>query len=251
MEQNHHVDLLILEHIRRKNINARYSERAFAKSLGLSPGFLKLLFQGKKNISQSRAKIVADRLNWTQSQKSTFLKSVPASSKVEKMLKNKFVLSDTDFFEVSDWFHFAIIELIKVKKGKVTTDQICKEFNISRTEADFALKHLVRLEILKTKDSKIYSAPDKYEIPSVSSSGIRKYHKQMLNRAIEAIEDQPMEQRDLRGLTLAFDQKQISEAQKEIQKFVTHFEKKFVPQAANSVYQLSLAFFKLNNGDNI
>lgn len=70
-----YVDLILEEFSRRRNANFRYSERAFARDIGVSPGFLKLVIQRKKNLSLERAKSVAIRLGWTESKKAQFLKS--------------------------------------------------------------------------------------------------------------------------------------------------------------------------------
>lgn len=244
------VDFLMAEYVRRKNDNSRYSERAFAQALGLSPGFLKLLFQGKKQLSLARAQEVALRLQWTESQKAKFLNSMQtASAKKAKSLKGKFLLSDLDFFEISDWFHFAIIELIKAKDGQCSLEEICQRLEISKTEATFALKHLKRLNMVEELKNGSYRVPDSYEVPSITSEGIRKYHKQMLELAKDAVEKQTMNERDLRGLTIAFDQARVEEAKEDIQKFVAQFEKKYGKGPRDSVYQLSLALFRLDKGE--
>lgn len=244
------VDFLMAEYVRRKNDNSRYSERAFAQALGLSPGYLKLFFQGKKQLSLARAQEVALRLQWTESQKAKFLNSIhTASAKKAKTLKGKFLLSDLDFFEISDWFHFGIIELIKAKDGQCRLEEICQRLEISKNEATFALKHLKRLKMVEEEKKGIYRVPDSYEVTSITSEGIRKYHKQMLERAKDAVENQTMNERDLRGLTIAFDRARVNEAKEDIQKFVAQFEKKYGKGSRDSVYQLSLALFRLDKGE--
>lgn len=242
-------DFLISEYIRRKSDNNRYSERAFAKSLGLSPGFLKLFFQGKKHLSFMRAREIAFRFQWTEAQRLRFLNSILIeSTKKANTLKGKLLLNDLNFFEISDWFHFAIIELIKANDGETSIDEICRRLLISKVEATFALKHLKHLDLVKEITKNNFSVPDAYEMPSSSSEGIRKYHKQMLQYAKDSVEDQDVLERDLRGLTIAFDKSRIQEAKKDIQKFVAQFEKKYGKGSRNSVYQLSLAFFRLDKG---
>lgn len=244
------TDFLIAEYVRRKGDNSHYSERAFAGALGLSPGFLKLLFQGKKKLSFPRAQEIAHKLQWTEVQRAKFLSAIQDhSEKSAKSLKGKFLLSELDFFEISDWFHFAIIELIKARSGRCTLKEICKQLAISKTEAAFAVKHLTRLNLVEEVDKGYYHVPESYEVPSVSSAGIRKYHSQMLERAKESIEKQSMTERDLRGLTMAFDRSRLQEAKEDIQKFVAQFEKKYGKGSRDSVYQMNLAFFRLDQGE--
>ncbi len=247
-----YVDILAGEYAQRKNSNDRYSERAFAQSLGLSPGYMKLLFQGKKRLSLARAQVLANRLGWTELKKQKFLSVVAANSlKTKKLLKDKLILKDSTFFEISDWFHFAIIELIKVNGGTTSLKQVCSKFNLSQVEAKFALKNLVTAGLLETTDDKKYKSPKRYEMPSVSSKGIRKFHGQTLRLALAAIEGQSLEKRDLRSLTLAFDQDRLLEAKEFVAKFVSDFEDRFGGENRNlnSVYQLNLAFFRLDKED--
>jgi hypothetical protein len=89
---------------------------------------------------------------------------------------------------------------------------------------------------------------EQYAVPSLSSSGIRKFHRQMLEKAIAAVEDQSTEERQLRGLTLAFDSKRIDEAAQMIKGFMTRFERRFAAGSPDRVYQMSLAFFSLDKG---
>jgi len=74
------TDFLMAEYVRRKDDNGRYSERSFAQALGLSPGFLKLLFQGKKHLSLARAQEITLRLQWTEAKRVKFLDSIQANS---------------------------------------------------------------------------------------------------------------------------------------------------------------------------
>lgn len=241
---------LMAEYVRRKSDNSRYSERAFAQALGLSPGFLKLLFQGKKKLSLTRAQEITLRLPWTESQRAKFLKAVQAqSANKAKALKGKFLVNDVDFFEISDWFHFAIIELIKARNGQCNLEEVCKFLAISKTEAAFALKHLKRLNLIEEVARASYRVPESYEVPSTTSAGIRKHHKQMFQRAKEAIDEQIVTERELRGLTIAFNKSRMQEAAEDIQKFVAQFEKKYGSGTRDSVYQLSLAFFRLDKGE--
>ncbi len=245
--KNDYIDLVISEYVRRKNSNLHYSERAFARDLGVSAGFLKLLFQRKKQLGFERAKDIALRLNWAASDQSRFLESVKnASKKYSQLLSGKYVLNNDEFIDISHWFFFAILEFFKVKGGTARLKQISLAFGLSTAEASFALQHLLKLGILRKKSASLYTVPLEYEIPSISSEGIKNFHRQMLDKAKLAIDEQALLQREFRGLTLAFDRSRIDEAKNEIQKFVSKFEKKFCDQKIDSVYQISVSFFRLD-----
>jgi hypothetical protein len=105
-------DFLLREFVDRKTKNTRYSERAFARAAGVSPGFLKLVFQGKRSLSLEKARAVADRLGWTGPEAEQFLAIVQNEKKSRRLDPSKVTVEQ--FTEISDWFHFALMELLKV-----------------------------------------------------------------------------------------------------------------------------------------
>lgn len=235
------LNLLIQEFVERKTNNPRYSERAFAKSIGVSPGFLKLFFQGKRFLSAKRAKIIADRLGWSEVEADELISAV-----VKKKNPTITSLPSERFAEISDWYHFAIIEILKVKKN-LTPDQIAKYLNISPTEVNFSLSLLCKYGLVNLVDGK-YLPEQNYIVPAASSSAIRKFHRQCLEKAIEAVDAQSKEERELRSLTLAFDSSRKEEASAYIKNFVSKFEAKFGSGNLDKVYQLTLAFYGLDRG---
>jgi hypothetical protein len=237
------LNRLVLEYVERKAKNPRYSERAFAKSIGLSPGFLKLFFQGKRCISAKRAKEIADRLGWDEIEAGELINDVNRKKLIQE---EKAIVAVDRFMEISDWYHFAILELLKVKNS-LTAKELSNQLGISPLEAEFSVRLLCKHGLLKSKNGKLIPK-DNYIVPSCSSSAIRKFHKQCLSKAIDAIEEQTKEERDLRSLTLAFDESRKDEASAFIKEFVSKFEKKFGTGDFNRVYQLTLAFFSLDRG---
>ncbi len=245
---NEYIDLLTEELVQRKQNNHRYSERAFAKYLGLSPGFLKLLFQRKKQLSLIRAQEIANRLNWSRAKTKSFLESVSSQSRKNKnRLKDKFLLQSENFLEISDWFYFAIVEYLKLKKGQCTDLEIAKAFDLSTAEVRYALRRLEKAMLIHQENDG-FRIVENYEVPSISSDGIKKFHHQMQKLSQDAIYQQPIDMRDLRALTLSFDSKKFQQAQIDIQKFVSNFEKKYGGKDPDTIYQLNLSFFQLNKG---
>lgn len=238
--ENDYIDWLKKEFLERRSRNFRYSERAFAATLGLSPGFLNLIFQRKKNLSASRAKEVAKQLNWSDLRTKVFVQAVEHKS---NRLSNYSIESE-QFQEMSDWYYFGIIELLKFEKvtGAVKVQQ---RLGISRVEAQFALEVLLKANIIKKIGKHYMPTEDEYETPSMTSSAIRKFHRQSLLKAIESIDSQGIKERDLRALTIAFDSTRLSQAAAELARFMKAFERKYSSGKRNSVYQLNFAFHRL------
>ena len=243
------AEKLVAEFLERRSKNPRYSERAFAKSVGISPGYLKLLFQGKRSLSPEKAKAVADRLGWSELEALEFQNSVRNEKLVRKGKAPLAAMPVESFAEISDWYHFAIVELLKVK-SRISVSEMADRLNISETEAQFSLRALERHGLIRMEGERPVAVKN-YIVPAMSSSGIRKFHAQMLQKARESIENQPLSARKHRGLTLAFDSSRSEEAAAMIKEFMTRFEKKFSGGKPDRVYQLSLAFFSLEQEESV
>lgn len=240
------TDFLLEELLARKARNTSYSERAFARALGVSAAFLKLYLQRKRNLSAKRARIIASRLGWSERQTEQLIANLEGRKGQLKQGRGLSVPME-NFRQISDWFHFAIVELLKIK-GVWSKKSIAKRLNISVTEADYSLQTLEQNGLVK-RQAEQYIPEKNYIVPLLPSSSVRKFHRQSFERAIDAIEGQTMQERELRSLTLAFDSSRKEEAAQMISAFVKKFEEKFSEGKFDRVYQLSLAFYGLDKGE--
>ncbi|KYG63655.1 hypothetical protein AZI86_12555 [Bdellovibrio bacteriovorus] len=244
-----YIDILKFEYGSRKRQNRAYSERAFARDLGVSASFLKALFQEKKHLSEARAKLVAKKLKISQNEQQEFLRvfyrTVASASKKKE---GKAILKKDDISALSEWCCFVIVELVKIKQG-VTSQEISAVIGISPLKTKNTLKLLVEKNMLVVKEGRFFSHLGAYEVPSMPSEAIRGYHRQMLTLAIKSLEAQTFENRDFRGLTLAIEKSRIGEAKKFLDKCVSEFERRFSAKEADAIYQLHTSFFKLNKKD--
>jgi uncharacterized protein (TIGR02147 family) len=122
---------------------------------------------------------------------------------------------------------------------------------ISPTQAKKALGILLDLGLLvrDPETQKLKAADDNTETSNgISSEAIRENHKGMLQRALEAIEEQGVEQRILNGFTLQFDMKNMKDAQADISEFMKSFNEKYNSNQSNQVYQLNVQLFEHSNG---
>lgn len=204
---------LFREYQDRKSRSRGYSERAFARDIGLSPGFLKLLMQRKKKISPDRARKVARTLMWGE-EKIAFLTSGSE-------------MHDLDFLEITDWYHFAVIEMLRTSKTGLSSDEIARRLGITRSEVDYAMKHLQSAR-------------------GESAEGEAKLQRQTLTKAIEALDNQPSAATAFSAETLAFDPTRVNEVKEFFQRVVEDFKSQFGEGNRDAIYQLNLAFHRLD-----
>jgi uncharacterized protein (TIGR02147 family) len=243
------TDLLKQAYIDRKRRNPSYSERAFARDIELSPGFLKLLFQGKKSISIRRAEAISRKLNWTEFKVRAALQRLHRQ-KGEAYIRpvnaeNAHLLSMASFSLISDWYYFAILELCDVYQRGLSLRQVCRAYGLSALEAGSALKELETVGLLRRQKRQYFKVKGTYEVKSQSVEVVRKYHRQILAKAVKAVDHQDYSEREYAGVTLSFSSDRMDEAREAIQSFVQEFNAQFIGGSKDNVYQLELAFFSL------
>ena len=82
--------LILKDHLRRRQeINPRYSLRAFAKKLGISPSKVSEVISGKKRISVERGEDVAKKLGLLGKEYELFVISVQLESTSKKTDKKE------------------------------------------------------------------------------------------------------------------------------------------------------------------
>jgi uncharacterized protein (TIGR02147 family) len=255
-------DILKDELERRCQHNPRYSLRAFARDLDLSPARVSEILQSKTGLSKERAIEVAKKLGFSASETEYFadlVESEHARSQVKKNLakirlnkhENKtHQLVQLDTFKlISDWYHFAILELLTLKCAQHKVSWISESLQISEYEAQSAIERLIRLGFLIVKKGKWLPADENsVTTAEISSDAIRRFHAQILTKAIQALNLQPIEERDFTTLTLAFSRGQMQDAKDELKKLRRDFVKKFgSSEQSDSVYCLAFQFFQLTS----
>jgi uncharacterized protein (TIGR02147 family) len=82
----------------------------------------------------------------------------------------------------------------------------------------------------------------------VPSEAIRQYHRQLLKRALDALDFQPVQERDITGISFSCDTKDIEAIRREISEFQDRMIAKYHRSRGNEVYHLETALFRLTEG---
>jgi uncharacterized protein (TIGR02147 family) len=250
----------------KKEFNPSYSLRAFARDLNIPSSNLVNIINGKLGISKKRAENIADQLNFSRFEKVKFINLVQAESsrskkerlvaseklsRLHQVLNGKKVPCEDYFKYISEWYYFALLELITTKSFQSNIDWIAKRLKIKKDLAIVALERLERLGLMAKQDgeylSKNISIETSFDIPS---SSIKKHNTQILNKAKEALWDQPVEEREFGTLTIAASPEDLDFIKNEIREFKKYIDKKLIERAikrgfTEEVYALCISFFKL------
>lgn len=220
------VERLLAEFEVRRSKNPRYSLRAFAKQLGLSPGRLSEFLAGKNSLSKANAMKIADALTFTPKQNERWLNSLgfPKQSESKYLRHRKvdsFVTIDEDRFHlIADWEHYAILTFLETDVIDKSEKTLCERLGIKELTARLALNRLLRMGFISQDGLQF-----RKETPQVSTSSdvpspaLRKSHKQTIEQALDALDTVDVEFRDITSITIPTSTKKLPLAKKMIKDF--------------------------------
>lgn len=241
--------------------NPRYSLRAFARDIGLTSARCSEVLNYKDSLSKKSAERISVRLGFSDSEREFFCTLVESENgrssrirdlalkKLQKMeIKKDEERLKLDVFElISEWYHFAILELTLVRGFKSDLRWIARRLELSELEVKVAVERLLRLDLLRIKDAKWVAADSHtYAQSGIPSAAVRKYHMQVLDKAKAAIESQNVDEREIVTVVLATSFQKIPEAKAKIAAFQRDFSAAMtVPdEQRNELYYFSMQFFR-------
>lgn len=244
--------------------NPKYSARAFARDIKVSPAFISMLLAGKKKLSLERAQEVSMALGMTDRKRNHFLRTVALSSlpgksssakEMEMVLfhrherKDIFPLELDKFKFFSNWYNIAILDLTTCHGFQSDVAWIARRLQISPVTARDSVDRLIRLGLLKKENGRIIKTKSHISMPNLSpESSIRNFHQQMISKAQQALDQQEPEvfkRREISSMTMAVDARKINQAKKLIESFKNQMADLLTEGQCEEVYQLNVQLFPL------
>ena len=267
-EHTHYRNFLRSVLAERTGKNPSYSLRAFANQLGVSHATLSQVIRGNKNFSYDRALEVGSRLGLEKNELEYFSLSVQfetaKSPESKRSIQEKmntirpasaakvYDLSVDYFKTISDWYHFAILQLTRLKSFSFTPKNIAKRLKISTVEAETAIERLMRLELLeKISETKYARAENRLMISSPhQDQAINKFHQQFLEKAIDALHSQTPKEKITGSETFAISPQRVDQ----VRALTEEYFKKILKFAGDQkdpteIYHLQVNFFRLTQPD--
>lgn len=252
----------------KKSTSNAFSYRYFSTKAGLtSPVFLKLVIDGKRNLTRQTIEKFCTALQLNKKQAIFFKNLVlfdQATTSSEKQeyyavlrsLENSVtekIINDDQFEYFSKWYNAIIRELVTLYDFKQDYSLLgrCVYPEITEREAKNAITTLEKLGLIrKQEDSTCYEQTDKAIVNNSSRLGlmaVRKFNKTMIEHALNAVESVPVEKRHISGITVGIS-KQMYEI---IQSEIIAFKDRLVTLANRSeknsgVYQINIQLFPVS-----
>ena len=240
-----------------------YSLRAFARDLGIPPPKLSETLRGICGISSKRAEQIARKLRFSPEEKKLFITLVEsehsrsktgkanAQERLQSLKKTQSFseISLEKFRILSDWQHFAILELTDTMGFQSNPAWIAKRLGLSVEKTKQSLSRLEKFGLLVKNKSGVYSQTliDLATPTDIPNKSIKDFHSQMLQQAGIAMEEVPVDERDFSSITMAIDTKDLPLAKEYLREFRRKFCKDLqANETKDRVYSLNIQFFPLD-----
>jgi uncharacterized protein (TIGR02147 family) len=204
----------------KRAVDHNYSYRFIQKRVGIDPGYLLKVFQGKKDLTDRFIPAFISLQKLTKRESAYFQLMVQfGRSKSNADIKRYFeqMLAyvefssnkvDADKYEFyQKWYYTAIRELVGIIRLKDDYDALAHmlEPSIRPTEAKKAVQLLERLDFIKKNSEGYYEATFRFITTGDDwrSIAIRAFQKEALALAQCAIDSVPKEERDMSTVTLS------------------------------------------------
>jgi uncharacterized protein (TIGR02147 family) len=246
---------------RRVKVNPRYSQRGFARSLGLSPGELSEVLRGKRKLGLKGALKISRSMGLNPAETKHLLNLAQIEKSKEWNIETRLTsepaplttntVNDDVYHLVSEWYYFPILSLFETKDFRWNSIWIAKRLGITRTQAKVAMERLTRLNLVKKEYGRFVCSND-YVLSTegVPSTAVRQSHRQLLNKALHALDFHPVNERDIRGMGFACDTRDIEAIRAEINEFMDRiFSKYRKTRNATDVYHMEVALFRLTEDE--
>jgi uncharacterized protein (TIGR02147 family) len=237
-----------------------------SKKLGYrSPSLLSMIATGKRFPSNEILEVLFDEWKIDNNQREIIRirleiekrikKNKPTMNLVEKLSridrKSKYQTINLDAFNsIKDWYNLVIQMMVGTPAFREDYTQLSYilKRKVSPSQIRKGIESLLNVGMLKRNDLtgelERNEGEDSNETThDIPSEAIREHHKGMINRALDAIEEQNVADRHLNSLTLKFNPDSKPEAKAFILNFVKEFNDKFHDNESSEIYQLNVQLF--------
>jgi uncharacterized protein (TIGR02147 family) len=240
-----------------------FSFRHFSKQAGFgSPNYLKLVMDGKRNLSQEAIGKFAKGLRLDNHESEFFRYMVeynqcehPSKKKVfeakllylRELFKVKTLIPELyDYYH--EWYHAAIREM--VKKAPVKNDPAVIGGNlvpaITVEEAAASVDLLLKLGFVGQTNDGTLVTKESTQVDESSVALAQKIHyEQMAELAAQSLYTQGPETQDFESITLSLPESKVGELRMKIRELIETLNSANTSNPADAVFQLNVQFFAL------
>lgn len=255
-------DMLKEELNLRSTTHRRFSLRAMAKKLDISPSLLSAVINGTRDFSNDTAERVTSLLKFDSKRRDLFMDAFRYATTDSEDLRAELKLRigrtlalikpnripEEKFDLFSEWFNPALLELATSQPPAYDAKKFAGLFGVDISRVESAISGLVDAGLLERfDDGVVRKSPARWVACSAApNSSLRKFHLAMLRKAAASLETQSNQEKFVGSETFVFDKDLLPEANAIIEDCFA----RLVQLAANSpnknaVYHAHVQLFRL------
>ncbi len=250
-----------------------YSYSDFSAAANIkSPNYLRLIIEGKRNLSTDMCGQFSKALRHNRAQTHEFLLLVTYCQEKDPMQRNRHLkvlsewrakksmesgkINSETWDQVSSWLVWVLYAMVDQEGVVFTPDKIRKLLRgqVNEAQVNTALKKLVN-----AGDISIDPVTHKPQKTSLTMSGlddiptelIRKIQSELIYLGLESLHQYNPQEREVSGFTLAMTEKEFEWVRFELRKLRKHIQKEISMKRetgpGDRVYQMNIQFFPLSD----
>lgn len=225
----------------RKQRNSRYSLRAFARDLGVSPGKLSEFLSGQRIPGKTLCVRMVAALKMTKDESAKFMHIIERNRAFASENGRARVLREDEFSLVADWEHFALLMLMGTEGFVPKIDWMAQRLQITKSQVQNALERLERLKLIKkTKVGFKRLNPRITTTHDIPSAVVRESHRQVIEHALASLHKDDISVRDITSVTFPTDPQKIEMAKTHIRTFRRKMARLLKGESKTEVYNLNI-----------
>lgn len=247
--------LITREYHKRKEENPSYAWKHFSEYLDFDEVKLKGILSGQQALNRSKIPGIISALKFNENESKVFFDTAICSDgsscdKVKPKTRKYFKINDEQrYYEiVSEWEHFAVLNMTETERFKPKIEYICDQLDITPTRARKVVKNLLNAGFMKINE-KTGDWERTFQNSKVGngakSMAMRAANRNIIDLAREKVEWVPLEDRSFTRMTFDMDVDKIPLAKVLIEDFKKNFYNLVCSKKTSDVFQMNIQFFPL------
>lgn len=248
----------------RQKRNPLYSQRAFARDLGLSPSHLSEVLNGKQKLSVQKATVIGKELGLSTSEHNILMALAvaenarkpevrqQADAEIERLHKrvDPHVLKEQQIAAIADGLNVVILELCSLKHYDRSFEGLLEHLPCSPSALRGRLRDLVEASLLAKKDNQYEKTHLKLETScEIPSEAIRSLHEYFIGTGLRALHQQPISRRSFDTLVFPLKKGDIPAIKQRIRTFFEQLHDDFAAvENCDAIYSLGIQLFEIEKG---
>ena len=233
------------EFAQKRRLNPRYSLRAFARDLRISPSTLSRVLNGERSIPTGNRKAIAKRLRLSASESQRFIED---NAEMERGQVLKVILREERYATViAEWEHYAVLSLLRISDFEPSEKFIARRLGLTLERAKEVVRNLASVGLLKIEGGQWERiARPVGTTDNEQSRALRQSHAENLILARDCLDTVPTELRDFLSSTFAISIADLPGIKELARKFLDGISQ-IVDRSGqpSEVYQLGIQIFPL------